>query len=232
MKVRVHLTPPPRGSAGGPGFVGVAVDVLRATSTLTAASAHGAARIVPFAETAEALRFRDATPGTLACGERDGRIVAGFDLGNSPFEYGPDVVGGRTLAFASTNGSRAMLALERCDRVLLGAFVNASALRRLLLRDGGEAGVEICCAGTLGRFSHEDAAFAGWLCRALAAAGAELEGEAAVEAAAAAPADASGVRARVEGAPHARYLCSLGAEFVRDVEWCATLDRLDHVASL
>lgn len=165
MNVRVHLTPPPRGSAGGPGFVGVAVDVLRATSTLTAASAHGAASIVPFAETAEALRFRDATPGALACGERDGRIVPGFDLGNSPFEYAPDVVGGRTLAFASTNGSRAMLALERCDRVLLGAFVNANALLRALeaARVPGVApsGVVICCAGSLGRFSHEDAAFAG-----------------------------------------------------------------------
>lgn len=231
MQVRVHLTPPARGHVGGPGCIGVAIDVLRATSTLTAASANGAIRIVPFAETAEALRYRDATPGALACGERDGRIVAGFDLGNSPFEYGPEVVSGRALAFASTNGSRAMLALERCDRVWLGAFVNASALTRALVRDAAER-VEICCAGTLGRFSHEDAACAGWLCRALAARGATLEGADAIEAADHAPDSAEAVRERVEGAPHARYLQSLGADFARDVTWCARLDALDHVAAL
>lgn len=231
MIVRVQLVPPPRGHVGGPGHLGIAVDVLRATSTLTAASAHGAARIVPFAETAAALRFREETPGTLACGERDGRIVPGFDLGNSPFEYGPEVVGGRTLAFASTNGSRAMLALERCDRVLLGAFVNATALTRAVVAAGAER-VEICCAGTLGRFSHEDAAFAGWLCRALAAHGAVLEGAEANDVAARAPERADEARARVEGAPHARYLSSLGPEFARDVAWCARLDALDHVAAV
>lgn len=236
MIVRVHLTPPPRGTAGGPGFVGVAIDVLRATSTLTAASANGAARIVPFAETAEALRFRDATPGALACGERDGRIVEGFDLGNSPFEYAPEVVSGRTLAFASTNGSRAMLALERCDRVLLGAFVNASAvLSTLVLPESGggaSSAIEIVCAGSLGRFSYEDAAFAGWLCRALAAQGATLDGEGARSALAHAPGGADDVRARVERSQHGLMLASLGEEFAADVAWCATLDRLDHVASL
>ena len=234
MNVRVHLTPPPRGTAGGPGFVGVAIDVLRATSTLTVAFEHGAARVVPFAETAEALAFRAATPGALACGERDGRKVAGFDLGNSPFEYGAEVVGGRTLAFASTNGSRAMLALERCDRVLLGAFVNAPALARTLLADAAAAGgrVEIVCAGSLGRPSEEDAACAGWLCRALAERGATLEGPEARRVPEQAPDGAESVRALVHGASHARALAALGPEYARDVEWCATFGLLDRVASL
>lgn len=59
-----------------------------------------------------------------------------------------------------------------------------------------------------------------------------LDGDEAREAAAHAPDGESDVRARVEGAPHARYLCSLGPEFERDVQWCATLDRFDQVASL
>ncbi len=234
MHVRVHLTPPPRGTAGGPGFLGVAIDVLRATSTLTAAFEHGAARVVPFAETHEALAFRDATPGALACGERDGRRIAGFDLGNSPFEYGPEVVVGRTLAFASTNGSRAMLALERCDRVLLGAFVNAPALARALLGDAAAADrrVEIVCAGSLGRFSEEDAACAGWLCRELAERGATLEGPEARGVRDRAPDGAEAVRALVCGASHARALVALGPEYARDVEWCATFDLIDRVAAL
>ena len=51
----------------------------------------------------KAVRVSARHPGALLCGERDGRRIAGFDLGNSPFEYGFETVGGRTLIFASTN---------------------------------------------------------------------------------------------------------------------------------
>src|SRR5262249_32538229 len=85
-RVRVALAPPAPGAR--PAASGAAaIDVLRATTTLAWARAHGAARIVPFAETTAAIAYRDAHPGTLACGERDGRIVPGFDLGNSPAEF-------------------------------------------------------------------------------------------------------------------------------------------------
>ena len=46
----------------------------------------------------------------------------------------------------------------RARRVLLGAFVNASAAARAV---DGEAGVGIVCAGTLGAFTLEDALAAG-----------------------------------------------------------------------
>lgn len=204
-------------------WAGVAVDVLRASSTLTRAKAKGAARILPFADTATAVAYRDRTPGTLACGERDGRIVAGFDLGNSPFEYTAGRVAGRTLAFASTNGSRAMLSLWGCGRRWLGAFVNANAVLAALAE---APRVRITCAGKLGSPCEEDLAFAGWLCAALAARGWKLEGEHARACAAAAPRDADEVRERVERSEHGRFLASLGPEFAEDVRWCATFDAL------
>lgn len=225
MNVRVAFTPPDHPIALPSGWAGVAVDVLRATSTLTVALSNGAAGVRPFASTAAALEFRDSHPGVLACGERDGRIVAGFDLGNSPFEYTPERVGGRTLAFASTNGSLAMRALAGCGSTLLGAFVSASALLRAL---EGAPGVQIVCAGKLGDFALEDAAFAGWLSGALGARGARLDAPARM-ASHLAPAGASAVRALVEGCSHARYLSALGPEFARDVTFCATLDAVDEV---
>ena len=221
MIVRVSLTPPAPGAAGGPGWTGVAIDVLRATTTLTVALSNGAAGVVPYGDTAEALRHRERDPRALVCGEREGRIVAGFDRGNSPFEFGREVVEGRTLAFASTNGSRALLALERCDARWLGAFVNASALLRAVR---GAAKLHVVCAGKLGRFALEDAAFAGWLCASLAREGATLDGGAARLVSRLAPANAEEARARVEGASHARYLGALGPEFARDVAFCATMD--------
>lgn len=236
MRVRVDLVP---GPASGPGpaspvratprWTGVAIDVLRATTTLSVALAAGAKRVVPLARVDEALALKARSPEVLACGERDGRIVPGFDLGNSPFEYTADRVAGRTLAFASTNGSHAMRSIAGCGRRLLAAFVNASAVLEAL---ADRPLVRIVCAGKLGGFALEDAACAGWLCERLAARGAALEGPAALLAMRLAPRDSGEVRALVQGCSHGRELRGLGPEYARDVEFCATLDSLDRAAAI
>jgi len=220
-----HAGGEPRPATREAAWHGVAVDVLRATSTLTVARGNGAARIVPFATPDAALAYRGAHPDALACGEREGRIVPGFDLGNSPAEYVRERVGGRTLAFASTNGSLALLDRRGCGRRWLGCFLSASALLSEL---AGAEHVAITCAGKEGAFALEDAACAGWLVRRLAEGGAEPEGDEARLCASLAPRDADEVRALVEGCEHARYLGSLGEPYARDVALCATLDALDR----
>src|SRR5204862_3044817 len=111
----------------------------------------------------------------VLCGEREGRLIPGFAMGNSPAEYTREAIHGRTLIFASTNGSIAMLAARRAGRRVLGAFINASATARSVERDRH---VTIVCSGKLGRFSLEDAAFAGWLTRELRARAFEPQGAA------------------------------------------------------
>jgi 2-phosphosulfolactate phosphatase len=229
MRVRVRLTPPSagarRGAAVSKRAAAVVVDVLRASTTLTVALGHGARRVVPAATPEEAFALRRGLPGSLLCGERDGRRIEGFDLGNSPFEYAVPVVAGRTLLFASTNGSLALRATAGARRRLLAGFVNLRAVEERL---GAEPDVEVVCAGKLGGFALEDAACAGLLCRRLLARGARLEGGAAELASSLAPADAEEVRALVQGSSHGRYLRALGPEFARDVEFCAALDVLDQ----
>jgi len=226
-RVRVALVPPAPGSLPADACA-VAIDVLRATSSLTVARLNGAARVVPFATTSEAIAFRDRTPGTLACGEREGRIVPGFDLGNSPAEFTRERVAGKTLAFASTNGSRALLATSRCRRRLLGSFAALSAVVKAL---ENERDVWIVCAGKLGRFALEDAACAGTIAARLAARGAEPANDEARLALKLACADAAEARAVVTGCDHGRWLASLGEAFAADVEFCATVDGLDSAAS-
>jgi len=211
------------------GVCAVIVDVLRATTTLTVALANGARAVIPTATPEQALALRAAWPGTLACGERNGRIVPGFDLGNSPAEYTADRVGGRTLAFASTNGSLALLAAARAKRRVLAAFVNASAVVASIRR---EPRVTMVCAGKLGGFSLEDAACAGLLLSRLVAQGAAPDGASARLALAIAPRDAGEVRALIEGAAHARDLVSMGAAYARDLDLCAGLDTLDRAFEL
>lgn len=230
--VRVERLPDParlaRVRSGEPpeaGWVGVAIDVLRATSTLAMARANGAARIVPFTETADAIAYRTRTEGALACGERQGRILPGFDLGNSPFEYTRERVSGRTLAFASSNGSAALLSLRGHERVWLGSFVCASAVARACAE---ATRVRLVCAGADGAVSPEDMACAGWLAARLEEQGFTLEGAEARQVAANAPRDAAAVRSRVEGSPNGRVLAAMGQEYARDVEWCAWLDALSE----
>jgi 2-phosphosulfolactate phosphatase len=223
--MRIHVRLAPVGPLpGGAGSVVVVIDVLRATSTLTQALANGASRVVEAATVDEAFALRDRHPGSLLCGEREGRIIPGFDLGNSPFEYGAERVRDRTLIFASTNGSQALRLGAGRTRVL-AAFVNLSAVIERVRR---AREVVIVCAGKLGGFSLEDTGCAGLLVRRLRAHRGEPVGNEVALAERIAPDDADGARALVEGCDHGLYLRSLGAEFARDVEWCGRLDVLDR----
>jgi 2-phosphosulfolactate phosphatase len=229
-RVRVLLAAPrPGASAAGvlprATECAVVVDVLRATTTLTVALGHGASRVLAAATPEEARALGAAHPGALLCGERGGFPIAGFDLGNSPFEYPVPAVAGRALIFASTNGSLALLAAAAARRRVLAAFVNA---RAVVDRLAGERAVVIVCAGSSGRFAIEDAACAGLLCERLAARGATLEGDAAALARSLAPRDARETHALVQGSSHGRELRELGPSFARDVEFCAQLDALDR----
>jgi 2-phosphosulfolactate phosphatase len=229
MRIRVQLVPPAPGAGPGPGWTGVAVDVLRATTTLAYALRHGATAVLPCATVEEARAARAGRPGALLCGERDGRRVAGFDLGNSPAEYDAATVAGRALVFASTNGSLALRSLAPCRERFAAAFVNAEATAAAL---AGRERVWIVCAGKLGRFALEDAALAGWLVARLERDGACAEGAAARLARRLAPAGAAAVRELVQGCEHGRYLRGLGPEYAADVEVCAALDALDGAARL
>jgi 2-phosphosulfolactate phosphatase len=207
-------------------WTAVVVDVLRATSTLTAALANGARAVEPFGDPAQAIARRDAGAGAvLACGERGGRRVPGFDLANSPSEFTRERVAGKTLAFASTNGSIALLETAGCARRILGAFINATAVVEAV-RSAPRRPLWIACAGKERRFALEDAAFAGWLIAALAPHGARPEGAGARLALSLAPRDRDDARALVEGSAHGRYLRSISPLHAADVSWCAGLDRL------
>lgn len=147
------------------GGIAVVIDVLRASTTMATALAHGAFAILPVRDLTEA-RSRAAALGTAALtgGERGGRRIEGFDLGNSPLEYGRERVAGRTVVFTTTNGTAAIDACRDAREVLVGAIVNraavAAAARRLALA-AGVADVHLVCAGTDGVETREDLLGAG-----------------------------------------------------------------------
>lgn len=138
----------------------VVVDVLRASTVICTALANGATAVRPYAEidTAKGAQTGD-WQDALLCGERAGRKINGFDLGNSPAEYTTDRIGGRKLIFASTNGSVALASAPPDAEVLVGGLVNLSAVAKTIAAI--DRTTIIACSGKLGRFSLEDALGAG-----------------------------------------------------------------------
>jgi 2-phosphosulfolactate phosphatase len=115
--------------------------------------------VIPCQEVEEARRL--AAPvgnSALLGGERGGRQIPGFDLGNSPAEYDRERVAGKTVLFTTTNGTRAMLRCKAARRILIGAFVNFSAVCREL---AGQDKLALVCAGTDGHVTREDTLLAG-----------------------------------------------------------------------
>ena len=176
-ELNVHLLPSLAEPDALAGRTVVVIDVLRATTTICHALAAGAAGVRPCVEIdearAEAARLCAAdVPGSAVLGgERCGLPIEGFDLGNSPTEYVPQSVGGRTVVFTTTNGTRALLRARRAEVVLIGAFVNLSATVRELR---GRLRSDLLCAGTNGVVTLEDALLAGAIVEALTAGPAEF----------------------------------------------------------
>lgn len=138
----------------------VVTDVLRATTTMIAALANGCQKIWPQPSVEAARKCHLENPGAILGGERGGRVIEGFHQGNSPLEYSPDLISGKALILATTNGT---VALERCrkaKRVLVGAMVNLSAVAEQISPDQN---LTIVCSGTDGEFTSEDVLFAGAL---------------------------------------------------------------------
>ncbi len=159
--IHVHCLPDhftPDLLAGG---IAVVVDVLRASTSILTALHNGAAGIIPCLSVDEARTHRSNDSTVLLGGERGGVRLHGFDLSNSPADYDHSVVQNRTIAFTTTNGTRALLHSANADQVLVGAFVNVGRLSEYLRSN--RQPLHIVCAGTDGTITGEDVLFAGCL---------------------------------------------------------------------
>jgi len=154
----------------------VVIDVLRATTTIATALAAGATDVIPCLEVDEARRIAASLPGGTALlgGERGGKRIDGFHLGNSPAEYIPVRLAGKTLVITTTNGTKALRTCVQASAVWVGALVNLTSVVR---RIAGDPRIDILCAGTDGQISHEDVLTAGLFVHRLVKAGRKLHKE-------------------------------------------------------
>lgn len=242
-QLNVHNLPADVAEQDLAGSTVIVIDLLRATTTICQALASGAREVVPFREIDKTLAAAEKAGrnNVVLGGERGGVLIEGFDLGNSPAEFTPQVIAGRSVYITTTNGTRALYHGRFARRVLVGAIVNLSAIVESV-KD--EPRVDILCAGTGGEETLEDILCAGAivdrLCKARDADDFQLN-----DAAAFAGAQWSLVRMKADFANRTlqdqlaiqlrdtrggRNLIEVGND--GDLPDCAAIDRLDIVPEL
>ncbi|REJ84841.1 MAG: 2-phosphosulfolactate phosphatase [Bacteroidetes bacterium] len=135
----------------------VIIDILRATSAICTAFEHGAEKIIPVATVDEARSYKEK--GYMVGAERDGVQVDGFEFGNSPFSYMGEKVKDQTIVITTTNGTQAIEAAKNAYRVVIGSFLNITALCEWLISE--KRNILLLCSGWKNKFNLEDALFAG-----------------------------------------------------------------------
>ena len=142
----------------------VVIDVLRATTTIAWALHHGAEAVQTFADLDELKARSNEWPESsrLLLGERGGKRLSGFDLGNSPVDVIPELVSGKRLFMSTTNGTRSLNVARNAARLYTLCLPNRSAVAEKLLSENPTQLV-ILGSGWEDSYSLEDSLAAGAL---------------------------------------------------------------------
>ncbi len=140
----------------------IAIDVLRATTTIAQALSVGAEGIQAFSDIDQLLTASAAWPPEkrLRAGERGGKQVEGCDLGNSPLDCTPERFAGRRLFISTTNGTRALQRIQSVPLVMTAALVNRASVTDYLLEKQPET-IWLVASGWEGSYALEDTVCAG-----------------------------------------------------------------------
>ncbi|RYE23722.1 MAG: 2-phosphosulfolactate phosphatase [Sphingobacteriaceae bacterium] len=139
--------------------IAVIIDIFRATSSICYGIENGAEAIIPVAQVEECAAYREKGLDYLLAAERNGEVVAGFDFGNSPFSYTSEKVAGKTIVLTTTNGTHALHLSIKAKKIVIGSFLNLSALCDWLKAQ--QENILLVCAGWKNNFNLEDTLFAG-----------------------------------------------------------------------
>lgn len=146
----------------------IAIDVLRATTTIATALNSGAEAVQAFSNMEKLMQVSQEWPTDkrIRAGERGGAMVSGCDMGNSPLDCTPERVQGRRLFISTTNGTRALQCVQNAPVVMAAAFVNRQAVVQYVISQKPET-VWLLGSGWEGSFSLEDTTCAGAIAHSL-----------------------------------------------------------------
>ena len=158
-KIEVCVSPALYPYYENPDAIVVVTDVLRASSAIVTAFMSGVERIIPVGTLEEAKAYKEK--GFMVAAERDGLVRDFADFGNSPYNFTPERVAGKQIVYSTTNGTNAIHLASSGSQVLIGAYLNLSALAKYIRKE--QKDLLILCAGWKNKFNLEDTLFAGAL---------------------------------------------------------------------
>jgi 2-phosphosulfolactate phosphatase len=146
----------------------IAVDVIRATTTISTAVALGRECFpVPTIEAAIAVAERLTEP--LLVGELGGNMPYGFDLTNSPAELAARTDVHRPMVILSTSGTRLIAEAEGAEAVYVASLRNYSVQAKHAAEHHDQ--IAVIGAGARGQFREEDQLCCAWIAAELLQAG-------------------------------------------------------------
>ncbi|MCA0445242.1 MAG: 2-phosphosulfolactate phosphatase [Bacteroidetes bacterium] len=234
MKIQVYFQPGQSDEGLFKGKTVIVIDVLRASTTLCAAIYSGAKEIIPVATVDNAMKIATNlfSGQYLLGGERAGKMIAGFDLGNSPSEYSVEKVGKKSIVFATTNGTVAIHRTRYSDKTLIAGFVNLSAILEHFAKNPVSE-LHILCAGKENEFCIEDSLCAGALISGLKSQNPESEfslSDAARASLMVWESKKINLEEELRNSDHGKVLIELGLD--ADIVDCATIDKYPVVPVL
>ena len=216
-KIDICLTPELIHQYDLSGSVVVMIDILRASSTITTAIAHGVAAVRPVESLAECKELQ--SQGYIGAAERGGKKVGGFDLGNSPFSFMNPELEDKHIAMTTTNGTVALRKSKGALQVIVGSFLNYTALVAYLERLPCD--VLLHCAGWKGKINLEDTLFAGAVIYGLKQIF-EYDSDVPLMAMNLFKLNKNNLKGAIENSSHVNRLLGLGLE--KDIDFCLKFD--------
>ena len=135
--------------------IAVVIDVFRAFSVEAYLFAGGAEKVIPVADEKLAYRLKAEHPEYLLIGERGGKMLPGFDAGNSPSQLLGIDVRGKTAVHTTSAGTQGLFGAKNAGRIFGGALVNAAATAKYVKKIGAEC-VSLVAMGLAGTSPTEE----------------------------------------------------------------------------
>ena len=124
----------------------VIIDVFRAFSVEAYLFSKGAKKIIPVGDVNLAYQLKEQNTEVILAGERHGKILPGFDTGNSPSELISLEVEDKIVVHTTSAGTQGIANATNAEEILGASLVNAKATAEYIKRSGA-MDVSLVCMG-------------------------------------------------------------------------------------
>lgn len=124
----------------------VIIDVFRAFSVEAYCFYMGAEKIIPVGDERIAYKLKEQNPKYILAGERNGKILPGFDVGNSPSDIVKLDLKGKTVIHTTSAGTQGIVNATRADEIIGGSLLCAKAIAEYIQKNNVSE-VSLVCMG-------------------------------------------------------------------------------------